>query len=119
MVPLFAAHRPDDSMETFVCIRSSTSKDLTKRIIAAQVFVSGLDRCTHSGGQRMTFVLVIEIKVESTMIRIAIIMHRLIISACHVIPRSPGSLFHLLEIVVVVSYRLAEVDLQAIDLRVI
>ena len=68
----------------------------------------------------MTFVLVIEIKVESTMIRVAIIVHRLVISARHVIPRSPGSFFHLLEIVVVlVSYRLAKVDLQAIDLRII
>lgn len=67
----------------------------------------------------MTIVLVIEIKVESTMIRIAIIVHRLVISARHVIPRSPGSLFHLLEIVVVVSYRLAKIDLQAIDLRII
>lgn len=106
-------------METFICIRSSTSENLTKRIIVAQVFVSGLNRSTHSGGQRMTFVLVVEIKVESAMIRIAIIVHGLVISARHVIPRSPGSLFHLLEIVIVVSYRLAKIDLQAIDLRII
>ena len=119
VIPLLAAHRPDNSMETLVRIRSSTSEDLTKRFIAAQFFVSGLDRSTHSRRQRMTIVLVIEIKVESTMIRITIVVHRLVISARHVIPRSPGSLFHLLEIVVVVSYRLAKIDLQAIDLRII
>lgn len=106
-------------METLVRIRSSTSEDLTKRFIATQFFVSGLDRSTHSGRQRMTIVLVIEIKVESTMIRIAIIVHRLVISARHVIPRSPGSLFHLLEIIVVIPYCFTEVDLQAIDLRII
>lgn len=111
VVLLLAAHGPDNSMETFVCVCSSTSKDLTKTIIATEVFVSGLDRETHSGGKRMTFVLVIEIKVESTMIRITIIVHRLIISARHVIPRGPGSFFHLHEIVVVVSYRLAKIDL--------
>ena len=119
VIPLFAAHRPDNSMETLVRIRSSTLEDLTNRFIAAQFFVSGLDRSTHSGRQRMTTVLVIEIHVESTMIRITIVVDRLVISVCHVIPRSPGNLFYLVDIVVVIPYCFAEVDLQAIDLRII
>ena len=119
VIPLLAAHRPDNSMETLVRIRSSTSEGLTKRFIAAQFFVSGLDRSTHSRRQRMTILLVIEIKVESTMTRITIVVHRLVITARHMIPCSPGSLLHLLEIVVVIPYYFAEVDLQAIDLRIV
>ena len=40
-------------------------------------------------------------------------------SPCDTTPHSPGSLFHLLQIVVVIPYCFAEVDLHAIDLRIV